>query len=210
MREFLPVFLCGCTRVCFCDTVLLPVSLLSSSWNSASWSSISLTRASAFSLSIRSWVSLRGKEDTHTHYWMIWIQMTMAHLFVLWISYSKCLFHYIVQSVCLKTKWACHAPLPIMTTKTHRKWYPACSFLHLCVSACLSVCMLFCAHSDCVSFNSFIFRSNISWSCRFSSRQDSSSAFSAGSELLAESYTRADMMNKWEQWNIRHQVVLVA
>lgn len=141
------------------------------------------------------------EKRTHTHYWMIWIQMTMAHLFVLWISYSKCLFHYIVQSVCLKTKWACHAPLPIMTTKTHRKW---------CVSACLSVCMLFCAHSDCVSFNSFIFRSNISWSCRFSSRQDSSSAFSAGSELLAESYTWADMMNKWEQWNIRHQVVLVA
>lgn len=52
---------------------------------------------------------------------------------------------------------------------------------------CVCVCKLSCPHSDCVSFNSFFFRSSISWSCRFSSRQDSSSAFRAGSELLTES-----------------------
>lgn len=136
----------------------------------------------------------------------------MAHLFVLWISYSNCLLRWIVQSMCLKTKWACHAPLSLMAIKTHRQWYPVplCSFLHLWVRVCLSVCMLSCPHSDCVSFNSFFFRSSISRSCRFSSRQDSSSAFKVGSELLVEFCTWADRMNKWQQWNIRHQLALVA
>lgn len=181
---------------CFSGTVLLPFSLLSSSWSSASWSSISLTRASAFSLSIRSWVSLREKRPCE--YSLKWLCHTYL---AMWIRYSNCLFMKL-WGVCA---WK-QSGFVIPTLTPDSQTMVPCPFPFSSVR----MCVLLCPHSDCVSFNSVFFRSSISRSCRFSSRQDSSSAFRAGSELLTESYTRADMMNKWERWNIRRQVALVA
>lgn len=124
------------------------------------------------------------KEDTHATEWFEfkWLYYLHTCLSCEYVTVTACFIK--LWGVCawkqsglvINPSHSCPPRL------TDNGTVPCPAFLSVCV------CMMLCPHSDCVSFNSFFFRSSISWSCRFSSRQDSSSAFRAGSELLTESY----------------------